>query len=480
MNAFPEIFAIIDTETTGMRPGFARLTDIAIIRVEKGKVVRRFESLLNPGLPIPPSITRFTGITDEMVQDAPSFDEVALQVKELLDGAVFVAHNVAFDYGFVKAEFARIGVPFEAETLCSVQLSRTVYPKERGHSLDAVIARCNLSCENRHRAMPDAQAVWDFFQHLDATVAPKTLASAVQHVRQGFAVRTNRTRFTELPDSAGVYFFYGPEQELLYIGKSKHVRSRVRSHFRGGISNKEIRIQEDTRSIESVRTSGELSALLLESSLIKKESPLFNRMLRRKKVLVVAKRRVDSEGYMHVTLERSHAITPDGSILGVFRTTTQGREVLRTLAQQHRVCEKLIGIEQSKGECFGVQIGKCDGACVAKLSSEEHNARLEEAFKGRKLRTWPYPGPIMIKEAESEERGTVFFIDNWALVGAFTYESGEFQPFVEASGDFDYDMYKIFSRFMRKKANKRSIQALTKKQFTMLYSQCTGEGATIS
>ena len=108
MKAFPENFAIIDTETTGMRPGFARVMDIGIIRVEKGKVVEKFQTLVNPGYSVPGFISEFTGIRDEHLQDAPQFDEVALEVERLLKDAVFVAHNAAFDYGFIKAEFARL------------------------------------------------------------------------------------------------------------------------------------------------------------------------------------------------------------------------------------------------------------------------------------------------------------------------------------------------------------------------------------
>ncbi|HEV7121607.1 MAG TPA: exonuclease domain-containing protein, partial [Candidatus Paceibacterota bacterium] len=229
MRAFPRSFVIIDTETTGMRPPFSRVIDLGIIRVEDGTVTERFETLINPGVSIPSYIRRFTSITDEDLQDAPSFEEIALQVEALLKDAVFVAHNAPFDYAFIKSEFRRLDMEFNAETLCSVRLSRALFPKERSHSLESIINRYGIKTHARHRAMPDAQAVWDFFQLIDKTVDAKEIQRAVQAVRQGGdspAPRVARDTFAELPDSAGVYFFYGPEQELLYVGKSKHIRTR--------------------------------------------------------------------------------------------------------------------------------------------------------------------------------------------------------------------------------------------------------------
>ncbi|MDB5237255.1 MAG: hypothetical protein JWL88_357 [Parcubacteria group bacterium] len=480
MDAFPETFSIIDTETTGMRPPFSRVIDIGIIRVERGEVVGRLDTLLNPGISIPSYIRRFTDITDEDLQDAPSFEEVALQVEALLKGAVFVAHNAPFDYAFLKSEFRRLDMEFSAETLCSVRLSRALFPKERSHSLESIINRYQIPVKARHRAMPDAQAVWDFFKLIDTTVESDAVARAVRSVRQGGdspAPRVARDSFTDLPDSAGVYFFYGPEQELLYVGKSKHIRTRARSHFHGD-GKKEAHLKGETTSIASLKTSGELSALILEASLIKKESPLYNRALRKRKKLVIAKAVRDANGYDRIVLERIETVNPDDGVLSVFRTTTQGKTTLKMLAREHRLCLKLLGIENGGGACFGYQLGTCDGACVGKEPAEEYDARVAEAFAKRRLRTWPYKGTVMIDEKESEHAGTVFFIDNWALRGAFRYEGDEFSPLIESvesedSTPFDYDTYKILVRFMANPKNKRAIAALSPNEFRIAYARAT-------
>lgn len=481
MKEFPEIFSIIDTETTGMRPPYSRIIDIGIIRVEHGKVVERFQTLINPGVSIPSYIRRFTNISDEDLMDAPTFEDIALQVEELLSGAVFVAHNAPFDYGFVKSEFARIDMPFTAETLCSVRFSRALLPKVRSHSLDAIIDRYGLSVSERHRALPDAQAVWDFFTHVDKNHSAHEVRAAMEIARSG--VRGKRSSklvqetFTDLPDSAGVYFFYGPEQELLYVGKSKHVRTRARSHFNPSAQNKERHIQEGTASVQSIRTSGELSALILEAALIKSESPIHNRALRKRRTLVIATSHTTDKGYTEIILERASGMPDGDSALGIFRTMAQAKLKLRELAKEYKLCPRLMGLEKGTGACFAYQLGQCNGACVGKESAIIYAERVQEAFSKRKFKTWPYAGTVMIDEKENAENGTVFFIDNWIVLGAFRYTGDEYEPLSDSFGKdagFDYDTYKILVRFMLNPKNRRAIRVLTKSEYTAAYARCTG------
>lgn len=473
MQAFPEVFSIIDTETTGMRPPYSRVMDIGIIRVEHGKVVERFTTLLNPGVRIPPSIQGFTSISEEDVARAPMFEDVALYVEELLKDAVFVAHNAAFDYNFVTHEFKRIGMSFAAEQLCTVALSRTLFPEMRSHSLDAIIDRYGINVSARHRALPDAEAVLHFMQEAARTVPEDALSSAVERVRKGKATRfPAKETLSTLPDSAGVYLFYGPDEELLYVGKSKHVRSRARSHFRR-TDMQGRRITDDAHTVSAVKTSGELSALILEAALIKESQPLYNRALRKRKTLVVAQRSY-VDGFAHVRLVRANAEEPGDDVLAVFRTTTQAKAKLRTLAKEYGLCHKLLGIEDARAACFARQLGACDGACIGKLTSTEHNERIESAFATRKLRTWPYRGPVLITEAESEDTGTVFLIDNWILAGSYRYESEAYSPLVKAQQAFDYDTYKILARYLMDPKNRRSIRTLDKREYLELSAKLSG------
>ena len=400
MQSFPDVFSIIDTETTGMRPPYSRVMDIGIIRVEHGQVVERFSTLINSGSHIPPSIQRFTHITPADLARAPAFEDVALQVAELLRDAVFVAHNAPFDYNFISHEFSRIGIRFAAEQLCTVALSRTLYPGAGSHSLDAVIARHGLTAPVRHRALPDAEAVWDFLQSVAEEVPEDALTKAVERVRKGaFGTHQARTSVTALPDSAGVYLFRGPDDELLYVGKSTHVRNRARSHFRR-TDLQGRRITDDAASVSAIPTSGELSALVLESALIKEAQPLYNRALRKRAMLVVATSTFRDDGYEAVSLMRVAADAPGDNVLGVFKTTTQGKTVLRRLAKEHNLCHKLLGIEPGPGACFAFQLGACKGACIGKEPVGGYNERVARAFASRKLRTWPYKGPVLITEAK--------------------------------------------------------------------------------
>ena len=162
----PRRLAIVDVETTGAHPVHDRLTEIAIVRVDHGAVVERWESLVNPGVPIPPMIQQLVGITDAMVAEAPAFGALADRVEALLEGCVFVAHNARFDYGFIKNAFGRLGRAFEAPVLCTVKLSRALYPEHHRHGLDAIMARHGLSCVARHRAMGDAEVLLQFAQRI--------------------------------------------------------------------------------------------------------------------------------------------------------------------------------------------------------------------------------------------------------------------------------------------------------------------------
>jgi len=156
--------AIVDVETTGAHPAWDRVTEIAVVEVADGEVLSEWSTLVNPGTSIPPAIQALTGITNRMVADAPAFEDLAPGLYERLEGRVFVAHNARFDYGFLRREFERAGLRFQARTLCTVKLSRRLYPGHARHNLDSLIDRHHLQCNARHRALGDAQAVWQFLR----------------------------------------------------------------------------------------------------------------------------------------------------------------------------------------------------------------------------------------------------------------------------------------------------------------------------
>lgn len=456
-------FAIVDVETTGGSPVYDRVIEIGVILVENGRIVDSFQSLVNPGRPLPPFITSITGITPEDVVHAPLFDEIAFKVRELLAGAVFVAHNARFDYSFIKNEFKRIDSPYQAKTLCTVRLSRKLFPNSKRHDLSSLIERHGLTCPSRHRAYDDAHVLWQFIatmrerdaERVDAIVDELLGAHTLSQFLAHDAVST-------LPDAPGVYIFYGPQGETLYVGKSVNVKTRVMSHFSGDHANQgELAMCQQVASIECRRTEGELGALLLELELIKSLYPLYNKVSRKKRKLVVA--RLDDGGEYHsATLELIDRIEPEetGTMLGVFKSKSSAKDALYAACEEHGLCPRLCGLESGSGPCFSHQLGKCSGACVGKVKATDYNELFLKAFEERRVRAWPYKGPVRIDE-RGESGCDSFLVDRWMLVGTAKEDANGDVEERSVAPEFDYDSYKVLSRFILDRRNKRKISALT-------------------
>ncbi len=208
--SLPRRLAIIDVESTGAHPVRDRITEIAILRIEDGEVVARWESLVAPGQAIPPLIEQVTGISDAMVADAPPFEAVADTVAALLDGCVFVAYSARFDFGFIKNAFTRIGREFAAPVLCTVKLSRALFPEHHRHGLDALIERHGLVCAARHRAMGDVEVLWQFVRQVEAAFAPEVLARAAERAMKAPVLPPGLPEgmLEAVPDVPGLYLFH--------------------------------------------------------------------------------------------------------------------------------------------------------------------------------------------------------------------------------------------------------------------------------
>jgi DNA polymerase-3 subunit epsilon len=472
----PPTLAIVDVETTGQSAVYGRIIEIAVIRVEKGKIVRKFASLVNPERYISPMIQGLTGISNEDVADAPTFARIARQVQKLLGGAVFVAHNARFDYGFVKNEFAALGIPFTARCLCTVKLSRKLHPEHRRHDLTSLIERHGISCDARHRALGDAEAVFEFLRMVVEQAEPDRLQEAVNQILKTSSLPSglDQESFDALPEMPGVYLFYGKSGELLYVGKSVNIRDRVRSHFSGDTTSaKEGELCRQVHRIEYRQTAGELGALLLESQLIKELRPIYNSMARRVRNLIVARRRKTREGYTRVALDEiDHIQTGDTtSIMGVFKHEKQATEFLVKIAREHRLCHKLLGLEHTKSYCFLYHLKQCDGACVGEEPPESYNERVEQAFASRRVVAWPFAGGILIEEKEPHTgAGEVFLIDNWCLVSSFRYTDFGLRDHIPGSHRFDYDSYKILSGYLHKRTNHRHIRVVRREELEKMLS----------
>ncbi|HUN67219.1 MAG TPA: exonuclease domain-containing protein [Burkholderiales bacterium] len=450
---FDAPLAIVDVETTGAHPAWDRVTEVAVVEVAGGEVVSEWSTLVNPGTRIPPAIQALTGITDAMVADAPAFEALAPGLYERLDGRVFVAHNARFDYGFLRHEFERAGLRFQARTLCTVKLSRRLYPGHARHNLDSLIDRHRLKCSARHRALGDAQAVWQFLRVAAEERGGDELENAARQLAQlpALPAHLERAAVDAVPESPGVYLFYGENDTPLYVGKSVAMRSRVLQHFAADVhSPREAQIAREIRRIEWRRSCGELGALLLEAQLVKELLPVFNRQLRRANDLTAFA--LDGKDIRLVSAEQINSETLP-FLCGVFRSKRAAMDALRGIADEHRLCLRTLGFESGgKGACFRHQIRRCGGVCAGRESAQAHLARAAAALAGLKTAAWPWRGPIGIVEEDRERESVeVHVVDNWCLLGSVRSEP-EVAELLEGAPRprFDLDHYRILSRHLAK------------------------------
>lgn len=477
----PDKIAFVDIETTGMRSSYDRIIEIGILRVEDNELVQTFKSLINPQTYIPKEITSLTGITSHQLENAPTFRAVKDEIIEILADCTFVAHNVRFDYGFIKHELMREHVTYNAKHFCTVRLSRLLYPHWERHNLDAVIKECNLQCESRHRAFDDAKVLYEFYNHIQKTFPHARFVEAVAKTmkKPSLPIKLPMKELEKLPDKPGVYIFYGntPNEnpksdpsanELnskhvpLYIGKSINIRNRVLSHFSSDIASPtEMKISQQIESIETITTAGELGALFLESRLIKEMLPLYNKRSRIKHELIAIKSQLNQLGYKECYLEPITVISPNNleNFLGFFRSRRQAKAFLADKAKEHRLCEKYLGLEKTSTGCFAYRLGRCKGACVKNEKSEIYNLRLETAMLGTKILPWPFTGSIIIEEEGIDGKKEYFVIDNWCYVGNVSVDAeGNMKDDRIQDVTFDLDMYKILRQFIRNQSNKKKIR----------------------
>ncbi len=446
----PEKFAFIDVETTGGNCARDRIIEIGLIRVENNKVTSKYQSLVDPDQYLPPEISQMTGITTRDLERAPTFRQIADEVEELMSDCVFVAHNARFDYGFVKAEFGRLQKKLTVRQLCTVRLSRHLYPEYHRHNLDEVAARFGLTVKNRHRALDDAVAIWNFFKKAKkqkgATLFEKTVGDLLLH--PSTPEKIAQSDIDRLPPEPGVYIFYGESGMPLYVGKSINIKDRVLSHLSASLRDaREMRLSSEVASIETEVCSGELGAFLREASLIKKLQPLHNRMLRQSYQLVFVELEIKN-GFK--TMRIAEGEGPDEKTVGVFKTRSQATDWMRQKCKEQRLCAKLLGLEKMRKTCFEADLGRCT-ACLGEEDPILYNLRFDMAVAENKIANWPFGGPIVINE---NNEAHVF--DKWCYLGQAREEA-----WIENSGRFDVDTYKILKRFIREPKNMKKIKVVS-------------------
>ena len=445
----------LDLETTGTTPLKDRITEIALVRFDHGVETARWQTLVNPGMPIPPFIQSLTGINDGMVANAPAFAEVAAQLLEFLDGTVLAAHNVRFDHGFLKAEFKRMGIVLQQKVLCTVKLSRLLYPQHYSHGIDAIVARHKIEGLARHRAMGDVEAILIMLADARRDLGEPAVQAAAEKLLSVPALpeHIDASLIGELPEAPGVYLFYGENDQPLYIGKATNMRARVFSHFGREASAQEKRMTQEIKRFEWLPVAGELSALLLESRLLKTRQPVYQRQKKYDQPLYSWQ--IDTQLQPHVRLlERDEiASTHIESLFGTFKSKRQATEALRKIAELNQLCLKELGLEPGRsGACLAYP-KRCKGVCCGQEDASMHALRLQQAMLVHKIKSWPYAGKIGIEEYSLDnDLRQVHVFERWAYLGAADSDEGlnALRAQVVPTG-FDLDMYKLLLKILPQK-----------------------------
>lgn len=371
------MYAIIDIETCGGKyiNGSGKITEICILIHNGVQVVDKFTSLVNPECYISGYYTQITGITNAMVADAPKFYEISKQIVTLTANCVFVAHNVSFDYNFVKNEFAALGYNYNREQLCTVKLSRKLLPGFESYSLGILCDGLSISNSARHRAEGDAVATAQLFDIL--LNAKNNSSEYAQIPLTEICTSAKKLRpliLEQTPPLCGVYYFMNEADEIIYVGKSINMYQRAVSHFASKEAKTRLMISE-LHSVKHVATGSEGVALLLESNEIKALKPKYNRLRKTENFTHSINYKTNVDGIITLSVT---TINKTMNTLGAFGNASKAKNYLELLLDEYNLCQTYCASTNGTSMCFNHQIKKCNGICVGEESVEEYNARVQK------------------------------------------------------------------------------------------------------
>jgi len=407
------MYAIVDIETTGTYSAANGITEISIQIFDGNIVIDKFETLINPGQSIPRYIQAMTGITDEMVADAPAFEDVAETIYNILQDKIFIAHSVNFDYSFVKGHLAAYGYELNCRKLCTVRLSRKLIPGKLSYSLGKLCDSLGIYINDRHRAGGDAEATVKLFRLLLENDKENFIEKSLQRNSKEQALPPNvpKDDFDKLPYTPGVYYFHNEKGKIVYVGKAKNIRYRVNSHFS---NNSESRQKQNfMRHIHSISFEScgtELMACIMESTEIKKLWPIFNQSQKRWEDVYGIFMFEDQKGYKRLAIEKNKKyLTP----VYTFHYLVDGHSIMRKLIDDFHLCPKLCFMQTGDGPCAGTTMEKCKGACEKKESSKNYNKRVSEAIDSLNKQ----PSYIIIDKGLGADDQSCILVENGKLSG---------------------------------------------------------------
>ncbi|TDQ29066.1 exonuclease domain-containing protein [Zeaxanthinibacter enoshimensis] len=374
------MYTIIDIETTGNGIRGNRITEIAVFRHNGQEITDRFTSLVNPQCPIPAFITGLTGIDDDMVRNAPTLEEIVPRIQEITKDSIFVAHSVNFDYYVIKNEFKDLGIDFSRKRLCTVRLSRKLFPGYHSYSLGKLCAAMGIPLKDRHRAEGDAHATVLLFEKILRAPDSESVLHNFLNSRSQEATMPpglSKQTYDELPSKTGIYIFKDAKGSILYVGKAINIKKRVLSHFYDKSDN-EVRLCRETAHIDFECSGNELLALLMESAAIKKHYPPFNRAQKRNVVPYSIFSYEDRLGIKHLAFNKTKLVPVP---LATFYSTTDCRLFLEQVCKEYRLCAKYCHLQDKVTHCSHFRIPQCDGICREQESVEDYNTKVAAAIQ---------------------------------------------------------------------------------------------------
>lgn len=409
----PTYHCVIDVETTGKGINGNRITEICIVRLKDGELVDKFTSLVNPEQYIPPFITNLTGIDDAMVAGAPLFEEIAERILEITKDAIFIAHNVTFDFNVIKNEFKRLGIPFTRKKLCTVRLSRKLIPNLFSYSLGNLCASIGITLNNRHRAEGDTDATVILFKKLIALDEDGTVVNSFLNARSKEATLPPHlpSRIVqELPEAAGIYLFKDRAGKVIYVGKAINIKKRVLSHFYDK-KNKEYLLGQETYQIDYEVTGNELCALLLESEYIQQYYPKFNRAQKMPVSTYSIISYENRKGIIQLAVAKTKYRQSAKEI--VF-TKVKAVERLTELCENFQLCPRFCGLQATFNECSHYTLKNCKGICNNDESVTDYNNRVQEAMQSFIAENETY---IIKESGRTDQESAFIYIDKGVYKG---------------------------------------------------------------
>ena len=380
----------------------------------------QFISLVNPEREIQPFVVNLTGINSKMLRSAPKFYEVAKRIIEITEGSILVAHNAQFDYRILKTEFRRLGFDFERENLCTVELSKQLIPDLPSYSLGKLVRSLGIPVSDRHRAAGDATATVKLFKMLLDKDLEKTIVKAAIRMDPKHQMEPKLTDIiSKLPSVTGVYYIHKADGEIVYIGKSKNIKSRINQHFTGQ-TPKSKKIQLEVAAVTYDETGSELVALLKESEEIKRNKPKFNRALRRTIFTHGLFSFKDEEGYINLKVEK---IKGNQKPITTFSNRESGKSFLNKIVEHYQLCQKLCGLYKTANSCFGYDIKTCAGACISEEPVEIYNKRVMNLLESH---TFKNQNMILIDYGRAVDERSAVLIENGVFKG-YAYFNLNFQ-----------------------------------------------------